>query len=147
MNDVRYRDVFIRVNKNPVIIVGQNPGNQRKGTYNGECWNGNKSADLLNLTIEGQKNVVLTNICQYKNMNSEYLREGIDDFNCLINELKPKRVIVLGNFSMRVIDSASKRKEVKTSFTVGFYKKQHPSYIVRFGKDKQKWMEELRYLL
>lgn len=149
MNDIRYEDVFIDVTKNPTIIIGQNPGNQRKGTFNGKCWHGNRSADLLRSVIDGSENIVLTNACQYREMTDKQAEDGQYDLSVLINELQPFKIICLGNYSFNVVKHLMQNGFIKckngTSMSV--YRLDHPSYIIRFNKDKPEWEEKLKGVL
>ena len=48
--------------KNPILIIGQNPGHNRDGTHTGIVWEGNRSANLLLEAIENRQNLILTKL-------------------------------------------------------------------------------------
>jgi len=139
---MKHKDYLINVGKNPTFIVGQNPGNRRRSSdpdLEGVCWNGNRSADFIHECIEGIDNIVLTNICQYKDMNDETMYEGCIDMQQKLDKLKPSSIICLGNISY---------EEMQTMHTdAKIYKIDHPSYALRFQQDKVKYKEGLRSLL
>ncbi len=135
---MKFKDYEINLSKNPIIIVGQNPGRQRKNdsTINGLSWNGNKSADLLFECIGDLDNLLLTNICQYQDMTEEKMYNGYIDLQKKIIKLKPKLIICLGGIAFNEVDTMDVNCDV--------VKLLHPSYICRFQKDKASYRKNIR---
>jgi uracil-DNA glycosylase len=134
----KYLDVEIKVKKNPIIIVGQNPGRQRKDSKSivGYCWNGNRSADLLLEAIEGQKNLILTNLCQYREMNEDNLFECYVDLQEKCDTLEPSKIICLGDIAFEEVETLNT--------TAKIYHFEHPSRIVRFQMDKEDYKKRIK---
>lgn len=130
----KFKNKSIGVIKNPVLIVGQNPGKQRKNEQTFTVWEGNKSSDLLNYVIENQTNVYLTNVCNYQEMTPQRIEDGINDLRALIDELQPVKVICLGAFAHLAVCTLKLNYDVKRLL--------HPSYIVRFQKDREAYKND-----
>lgn len=131
-------NVLINVSNNPIIIVGQNPGRQRGGVTEKVCWQNNQSADLLCEAIKGRDNIILTNVCQYRDMTLGNLKKGVEDLERLIKEVKPRKVISLGTIaSIKVLGILLDNP----SFRV--ISLHHPSYVVRFNNDRTEWINKL----
>lgn len=143
----KYRIKIIGKIDHPTLIIGQSPGNQRKNTFDGVCWHGNKSADLLNEAIDGYSNIILTNICQYREINETNLLEGMNDIIRLIITFKPKTVLCLGNYAWENAEKIRTNGGEIYQRYAKFDKLDHPSYIVRFNKDRQQWINNLRSFL
>lgn len=136
---------YPRVIGNPhgaVMIVGQNPGKQRPGEQSEIVWEGNKSADFLRDVISGFDNLILTNICNYQEVNHDRLQEGIKDIRHLVNEWHPKKIICLGVMAHEHISDMFYREKKSTPVIIEAY--PHPSYILRFNKDQKKYRNEIR---
>lgn len=135
---MKYSNRLINVGENPIIIVGQNPGRQRGGVIDPTCWKNNRSADLLLEAIDGVDNIILTNICQYRDMTKDRIQEGVDDLKTLIDEVKPSKIIFIGELAyQKGINLCFKYYVPSKSF-------YHPSYINRFGKDREEYKRNLR---
>lgn len=135
--DVEFKDKFTSPRRNQVMIVGQNPGRQRMKEKTGIVWEGNQSADLIIEAIRGlEDDVYLTNVVNYQEMDSKRIREGIFHLKRKINRLKPRKIIALGAFSHVAVMSIGSEVPVR--------KMLHPSFVVRFKKDKQEYIKELR---
>lgn len=134
--EVKFVDRQINVTKNPVMIVGQNPGRQRKNSQTFTNWEGNRSADFLNWCIESINNLYLTNACNYQQMTEEKIIEGLVELRAKIDVLKPRKIITLGEFASFAIADINPDVEVEHFF--------HPSFMVRFNKDKGEYRERLR---
>lgn len=139
MNE-RFKEKSIYLGQNPTLIVGQNPGRQRKGEQTKTVWEGNRSSDLLNWVLDGQRNVYLTNVCNYQEMTPELVDEGMYDLSVLIVTLQPSVIICLGAYAHLAVASFEMSYPIR--------KLLHPSYIVRFNKDrdeyKQKFLRAIR---
>lgn len=114
-----------------VLIVGQNPGRQRRNERTQVVWEGNRSADLVNWILDGQRNVYLTNVCNYQKMTPERIEEGVHDLSVLIITLQPSVIVCLGAFAHLAV------AQLEMSYPVR--KLLHPSYIVRFNKDREEY--------
>lgn len=120
-----------------VMIVGQNPGKQRNGEQTGVVWEGNRSADFLLACLDGISGVFLTNACNYQDPSAEDLLEGSEDLRSAIEVWQPKRVICLGEIAYAAVDAL---EIVPPSQISVFF---HPSFVVRFNKDKDGYKESL----
>jgi uracil-DNA glycosylase len=130
-----------------IIIVGQNPGHNRDGTNTGTVWEKNRSARLLWSAIGESQNIILTNICNYTDMDEEKIHEGLTDLKDLMNEYKPAKVIVLGDFAYKWLKFSLYSSAYKPEETVSVFKLHHPSYIARFNKGSEEWKKKVRRLL
>ena len=147
--EIKSKVKMIGVTKNPVIIIGQNPGHNRDGTHTGIVWENNRSANLLLEALEDRQNLILTNICNYTEITEEYLFEGQNDIIKLYHDNKPFDIICLGEFSFQHIKMLIHNNLLKCnngSYT-RVWKLHHPSYIARFNKDKEKWINEIRSII
>lgn len=125
--------------KNPVFLVGINPGHNRDGTHTGTVWEKNRSAVLLNEAIEGLTNLYLTNVCNYTTLTDEHLREGLSDLKNDISVYKPSQIICFGK---EAFDHVLKLEP--DSRIIRIY---HPSYIIRFNKDREAWKRLLQFIV
>lgn len=138
--EVRFKDKLIGDGNGPVtILVGQNPGRQRKSQQTYVVWEGNRSSDLLLEAISGAQNLYLTNVCNYQQMTDGKILEGLEHIRELVEDLEPRRVICFGQFAYSNVMSLGMNVEV--------VKLPHPSWIVRFNKDRNLWSETLRSYL
>lgn len=138
--ETRFKDKFIRPRDGrPVLIVGQNPGKQRANQKTNVVWEGNKSSDLLMSIISDLENIYLTNVCNYQEMTDFQLEEGIIDLKKLIEALKPRVIICLGLFAKGHVQEMEPISPV-----VEFV---HPSYVVRFNKDRNEYRESIRKVI
>lgn len=119
------------ITNHPALIVGQNPGRQRMNEMTGVVWEGNRSADLLLRTLAGQTGIYLTNICNYREMTPEHVKEGLYDLQKLIDALQPRVVICLGAYSHLGVRTLSIKCPI--------IKLAHPSHIARFNKDREEY--------
>lgn len=126
---------------NPTLIVGQNPGRQRLGEESHVVWEGNRSSDFLMECLFEVPNTILTNVCLYQRMTHENVLEGIQELTNLIQEFQPRKIICLGNFAYRTVISLVATDRIQD---VDIVKLPHPSYIVRFNKDKQEYKLQIR---
>lgn len=126
-----------KVGKNPVFIVGQNPGKQRIGSDIGVAWEGNRSSDLLKWVIAGQDNLYLTNVCNYRDMTSDNVNECIYDLIDDINDMKPRKIICLGNYANQKVITLWANNHIPNDIKI--VKLPHPSFIARFNKDREKY--------
>lgn len=111
--------------------MGQNPGRQRRDERTETVWEGNRSADLVNWILDGQVNVYLTNVCNYQKVTPERVEEGMYDLRILISDLKPSVIICLGAYAHLAVASLDVKYPIR--------KLLHPSYIVRFNKDRDEY--------
>lgn len=134
--EVKFQDKQINVTENPVLIVGQNPGRQRNNSKTFVNWEGNRSADFLAWCIEGLDNLYLTNACNYQQMTEDRITEGSVELRAKIDVLKPKRIITLGEFASFIVADINPDVPITHFF--------HPSFMVRFNKDKGEYKEQIR---
>lgn len=139
---------LIGVGEHPTLIVGQNPGHNRDGTHTGKVWEKNRSARLLHESLDGRENIILTNICNYTEINQDRLIEGYNDISNLVYRYKPTRIICLGTYAYDHITAMCTARLIKPhGFSIAIYKLNHPSYIARFNKDKDEWINKVREIL
>lgn len=120
-----------------VMIVGQNPGNQRPGQRTNIVWEGNKSADLLLKAIDGIDNLFITNICNYQDpLDRSRISEGLDDLRKAVEVYQPERIVCIGARAHLAVMATVPQIHIR--------KLTHPSYVIRFGKDQQRWIDRLR---
>lgn len=133
----KYLPLAIEVEERPVIFVGQNPGKTRKGKYSKHVWDGDtRTSNLLREAVDGYTNIVLTNVCNYQDMSDEHLEEGLEDLRKMIEDLEPKLIVCLGGFSRRYVLSLKPECRVVSL--------QHPSYVVRFNRNRQEYINNIR---
>lgn len=138
MEKIKFRDKSLDwyTLKPPVFIVGQCPGRQRKHEQTHVVWEGNRSSDLLEEAVEGLGDLYFTNICNYQDPTLEEVHEGMLDLERKIVKLNPRKIICLGEYAYsRVIQLPGMEDVVKLP---------HPSFIMRFHKNKQEWIQQLR---
>lgn len=134
--EVEFDDWRVGKGLNPVFIVGQNPGTQRKGQQTNTVWFGNRSADLLWDVIDGLEPIYLTNVCNYQRMTRKRVQSGIKCLRDKIKQEQPRKIIALGEFAQAGVLAA------KPDCPVVSY--PHPSYIARFNRDKRAYREAIR---
>lgn len=135
-NQIKFEDKQIKVSENPVFIVGQNPGRQRKDAVTSIVWEGNRSSDFLMECIDGLENIYLTNVCNYQQMTDDLIVEGTTALRAKIDYLQPRRIITLGEFASFHMAHIDPSAPITHFF--------HPSFIVRFNKDREEYKEQIR---
>lgn len=130
---------MIGVDTEPVMIIGQNPGRQRKGAETGIVWEGNRSGDFISDIIKDHEleNVILTNVCNYREMTDEGVEEGFMDICRLGEKYNVKKVICLGMVAWGVMTLEGGAENVEVVSL------PHPSYILRFNKDREAYIDRL----
>lgn len=136
VNPIKFSDKQLGTMYNPVFIVGQNPGRQRKGQESHIVWEGNRSSDFLTWCIEGLDNIYLTNVCNYQQMTDDLIKQGAVELRAKIDYLAPKRIITLGEFASFHVAEIDPDVPISHFF--------HPSFIVRFNKDREEYKEQIR---
>lgn len=133
----KYLPLSIEVEERPVIFVGQNPGKTRKGKYSEYVWDGDtRTSNLLREAVEGYTNIVLTNVCNYQLMSTENVDEGMEDLKKMLDDLEPRKVIALGSYAYLAL------QVLKLDFPVK--RLNHPSFIVRFNRDREEYITKIR---
>ena len=128
----------IEVSEKPIFIIGLSPGRQRLKERNYEVFHGNQSGDLIEEIIKDKVNILLTNIFNYyvDEITSDLINEGLLNVLKLIKIHKPYKVICLGNFSFQHVSKLIKDEDLDIELT----KLQHPSFIIRFKKDRKQYI-------
>lgn len=140
-----FKDRYIEVTERPVIIVGERPGRQRPKDSNQECFHGNRTGDFVESVIDGMKNIILTNTQQEYYSGSLRLTgtehvNGITALTALIRKVNPKRVICLGKYAHEsVMNIVHFRQDCEVTSL------PHPSWTLRFNKDKKVYYEALQH--
>jgi len=131
--------------KNPIFIVGMCPGKQRKQDANFEVFHGNRTGDLIEKVIQSKSNIFLTNVINQRvdgKITLEVVEEGRREFINDVAELDPCKIICLGKFAYHHatlwLSSVPKIEIVHV---------QHPSYVLRFNKDVENYINKLISLL
>ena len=123
----------------PVFIIGISPGKQRKGNKNYIVWEGNRSGDFLFNSLKDINNLYFTNMSNYINPTAEELYSGIRELRLDIAFYKPRLVILLGNKTLALCCT-----HIVPFHSINMCYFQHPSYILRFNKDKVKYINSIR---
>lgn len=135
-----FRDKPIRVSKRPILVVGQNPGRQRKGGETKIVWEGNRSGDFIDELTKDLNNLYLTNVCNHLVLSNENVSVGVDHLRLIAMVLQPSKVVCLGEFAHRYV------KQLMGEL-YPIVKLEHPSYVLRFNRDvegyKKKLLKEL----
>lgn len=117
---------FIGVTKDPILIVGEKPGNTRNNIH--YSLQGNRTGDFVDEAIDGRTNIILANIVnlQYRGDFDHKIgvADGIIDLIEIIEVYKPRKIICLGNIAAKYI------KSIKSDIPV--VELRHPSWINRF---------------
>lgn len=141
----KYQPLSIEVEERPTIFVGMNPGKTRKGKYSPYVWDGDtKTSNLLREAVEGYTNIVLTNVCNYQNVTISREMEGINDLIRLMRDLEPKKVICLGDYAYKTVTKLYIDLMLPDFGILNIKKFHHPSYIVRFQKDREEYINNIR---
>jgi uracil-DNA glycosylase len=133
---IKFQNKKINIIKNPIFIIGINPGNQRKFEQTNIVWEGNRSADFLLSILQNIDNLFLTNLYNYQDKCiKKYIIDGLNDLQKNINLYNPNKIICLGNIVFYYVQKLKYDKKI-----INFY---HPSYILRFKKDKIKYKNKI----
>jgi hypothetical protein len=114
---------FIGVTVNPILIIGEKMGNQRKG-QDKYALEGNRTGDFVHEAIGDRQNIILTNVVNYYHDFNEHLAEGIRDLEHIIDTYRPSKIICLGGIALKYISKLNLEIPVVHLF--------HPSFINRF---------------
>lgn len=131
---------LINVSLEPIIIIGEKMGKQRKGKD--KCaLEGNRTGDFVHEAIGDKQNIILTNIVNYyyegKFNPGKHVVEGLEDLQELINFYEPCKIICLGTISYGYM------KALKIKCPVVHL--PHPSFINRFlSSQRQDYILKLR---
>lgn len=117
------------------MIIGQNPGRQRKDAQTFTAWEGNRSGDFINETTKDIPNLYLTNVCNYQEMTPERIAEGVSDLRTFFVENDVKKIVCLGLFAAQYVKKAGLPVDVIM---------HHPSFVLRFNKGADKYAMQLR---
>ena len=119
----------------PVMIIGQNPGRQRKAHQTGVVWEGNRSGDFITEVCEdyGLDNVILTNVCNYQEMTAERIEEGLNDIVNMTMMFQVRKFVCLGDFAYNHLKTIG----------VDPIKLEHPSFILRFNRNREEYINRL----
>ena|SRR6478609_7162756 len=143
---IRQKERFIEVTEFPTLIVGQCPGRQRREDTVDYVFHGNRTGDFIEMVIEGKKNIILTNVVNYyevgKNflVNEKILQKGINELSSLIEKEKPYKIICLGNYAINAVKNLEPKNAI-------IYAIEHPSYVLRFQKDVNKYTDFFKLIL
>lgn len=138
---IKFNPVSIGELNRPVFIVGQCPGKQRKKDKNCEVFYGNRTGDFIRDILKDKTNIYLTNVFNYyvDKIDKEIIDKGLKELLNDVLTYNPQKIICLGNFSFDCISKVVKNREV--------FRLVHPSFILRFNKDKEKYKKQLLELI
>lgn len=140
MQAIKYKTKNTGITANPIFIVGMCPGKQRKKNQTRIVWEGNRSGDLMTRIIRGKKNLFLTNAFNYYvdgDVPENIIDEGKFDLLEDIYRYNPRKVLCFGEVARKTIKELDVVKCPIKLF-------KHPSYILRFNLDKEKYIKEVR---
>lgn len=143
------KEIYLSKNKgSATMIVGQCPGHQRKKEHDLFVLSGNRIGDLLAEGIGAKINIYMTNVFNdyYPEIkDGKYpeavVKEGKEQLIRDINRVQPKKIICLGTYALKHATECVKKCKVKRPTVVMI---PHPSYIIRFNKDRNKWKQQLQ---
>lgn len=138
---IKYQKREINVKKNPIMIIGMCPGRVRKGE-DLIVFHGNRTGDFIEEIIKPYDNLVLTNIFNYYvdgKPSEEIIENGKKQLAADIEHYKPMLIICLGHFAFNNLP------ELKTHTVIT--KVTHPSWFLRFNKNKEEYKKMFRELL
>lgn len=136
---------FIGITSSPTLIVGEQPGRQRKKDATGEVFHGNRTGDFIESVIVNKTNIILTNA----NNGYQLLSEGIQDLHQLIKVHRPGRIICLGKKARKAIECIISARSNSTAYLPhdNIFYLDHPSYRLRFNIDISQYKKTLQCLL
>lgn len=130
-----------------IMIVGEKPGRQLKGKKMMICWQGSRSSALVEDAVKGMENLYLTNVVLQQKLTKDAVMSGTRKLARDIARLEPRRIIFLGLFSLK----HGRRAMEKAQHECRIAYLQHPSYVLRWGKNggrqAAEWVEDLKRLL
>ena len=133
---IKFEPIITWPQNGPItIIVGQNPGRQRKDAQTYTAWEGNRSGDFISNGLRNIPNLYLTNVCNYQEMTPERVAEGYSDLRVFYSEQDVKKVICLGLFAAEHVKKMGLPVDVIM---------HHPSFVLRFNKDADAYLKRLR---
>ena len=121
---------------NPIFIVGINPGKQRREFKTKIVWEGNKSGDYINNLIKSIPNLYLTNICNFSKLNNKNIYKGLLKLTYDILYYSPIKIVCLGNIPTYCCSKIN-------ILDIKIVSLKHPSYILRFNKNKRQYEQKL----
>lgn len=140
---VKYKTVT--KGRGKTMIIGFGPGKQRKTEQTLNVWEGNKSGDIMQEILKGRKDYFLTN-AQNWYVHADVVPEkcwedGFKELQADTDRIQPVRILAFGNVAAKAAHRLTVPKECK------IYEFVHPSYIVRFNKDRKKYIKEVQEAL
>lgn len=139
---MKFKTKSIKLGKNPIFIVGLCPGKQRRGSKTHIVWEGNRSGDFINTTVQNKSNIYLTNLFNYSletKITRKILETGLKELRKDIETMLPCKIVCLGVVSYSEIK--------KMNLGIPLFKLEHPSYILRFNKNREKYINKLNEVL
>lgn len=136
MDDIKFEPIHTWPERDQeIMVVGQNPGRQRKSAQTFTAWEGNRSGDFMQEIVKGIPGLYLTNVCNYQEMTPERIEEGLSDLRAYYSENDVKKVVCLGLFAADHVKKAGLPVDVIM---------HHPSFVLRFNKGKENYKAALR---
>jgi uracil-DNA glycosylase len=138
---MKFSPRFIEPLLAPVMIVGLCPGRQRKKDQNFLVFHGNRTGDLVEEIIKDQDNIILTNTSNWIKQDQHKLsaHEGAKDLIDIVSRFKPRKIICLGTYAFNFVNDRG--------FTVPIVHLPHPSWVLRFNKDKNNYIKKFKHEL
>lgn len=134
-----------KIGNGTVFLIGWCPGKQRKKDNNFEVFHGNRTGDFIEKMIADCKSVYLTNVFNYyvDEITDEMYDQGLKELKEDILALKPYKCILLGRVASLRVRKLCSEMNLKVSLT----DLEHPSYVLRFNKDKDIYTTKLKKVL
>jgi len=133
-----------------IFIVGLYPGNIRKSCKEKLVFHGNKSGDFIEKILKNERDLYITNLCNIKitDETSDTLKYRLLDIGrkILLNDIKdanPLKILCLGKDVKHDVDIIIK----KLNMNIPVIEIEHPSYILRFNKNKVKYKNKILHEL
>ena len=127
-----------------IFIVGQSPSHGARPDAKYAWDSGTPSSDLVWEAIEGFENLYLTNVVPYQQLDDETLKIGLEELWADIVLFWPKAIFCLGNFAYRKVNEVM--KDIVNE-DINIVKLKHPSFVVRFGLNKEAYKKQFRDLI
>lgn len=134
-----------------VVIVGQWPGNPRKGLNVDTVFTGNRTGDFVRGIVVEYPGVVLTNAHNWLRPRvdpqaARYLTHGLPELVGLLQATRPEAVIALGTIAQEQTTRALLHLP-SLAPTCQVYKVRHPSFVLRFNLDPASYVDQLDEVL
>lgn len=118
------------------------PGKQRKRVKKKPVFHGNKTGDFVEEILKDEENIFLTNVFNkyIDKITDTIISNGVYALQRDIEQQKPALIICMGRFAEKHIA----KLQIENIPIISIV---HPSYIIRFGKDKNIYKQTILKLI